>query len=52
MSKEQEQTMTELQELMCDSYCKWPGECNEQEELDEHCDDCQMIRLWNHVNKG
>jgi hypothetical protein len=52
VTNEQVRAMTELQELMCDNYCKWPGMCSGQDELDEHCDDCQMIKLWNFVNKG
>jgi len=46
MNKSDVQKMTEMQELMCDEYCRFPGKCNSQEELDRHCDDCQMIRLW------
>ena len=52
MTKEQEQTMTELQELMCDHYCKWPVISNDQDVLNDRCNGCQMIKLWNFVNKG
>ena len=49
---DKENNKVKYDELMCDSYCKWPGMCKSQDELDEHCDDCQMIKLWNYVNKG
>ena len=45
MPKDQEQTMTELQELVCDNYCKWPGYCSSQEVLEKHCDECQLVKL-------
>lgn len=51
MKKFDEQKMTELQKLMCDEYCKFPEQCGSQEALDEHCDSCQMIRLWNFINR-
>ena len=51
MNKSVELKMTELQELMCDEYCKFPGSCSDQGELDEHCDSCRMVKLWNFVNR-
>lgn len=34
-------------EQICDKYCKFPGECNDQDELDKHCDNCVLIKLMN-----
>lgn len=34
-------------EIFCDKYCRWPVECKSQEELEDHCDGCVMIRLLN-----
>jgi len=34
-------------EQICDKYCKFPIECKNQDELDEHCDNCVLIRLMN-----
>ena len=31
-------------EKVCDHYCRYPKECSSQEELDEHCDNCELIR--------
>ena len=49
--KPQEEKMAELQELMCDKYCMYSrSTLLDQEELDEHCDSCEMIKLWNFIN--
>ena len=38
----------ELAEIFCDRYCRWPTECENADELvNEHCDDCHMIRVLN-----
>ncbi len=29
----------------CEEYCKFPDECKTQEELDEHCDNCEFTKL-------
>ena len=34
-------------ETFCDKYCRFPVECKDQDELDEHCDDCEFVRLFN-----
>lgn len=31
----------------CDHYCKWPECCQNQDELDEHCDCCALLGLVN-----
>jgi len=51
MNRSDERKMTELQELMCDGYCRHPGSCSSQGELDKHCDSCRMVRLWNFVSR-
>lgn len=33
-------------EEICDSYCKKPIEITNQEELDEVCDNCPMVRFF------
>lgn len=37
---------TDALEKMCDDYCKWPMECQTQEQLDIHCEDCPMNTLF------
>ena len=34
-------------EIFCDKYCRFPVECKSQDELIEHCDSCDFIRLFN-----
>lgn len=34
-------------EIFCDKYCRFPIECSTQDELDEHCDNCELIKLCN-----
>ncbi len=31
----------------CDDYCRFPRECENQDELEEHCDKCVFINLLN-----
>lgn len=50
MNKQQEEKMEELQEMMCDRYCRYSAQLISQEELDKHCDSCEMIKLWNFIN--
>ena len=33
----------------CHDYCRFPRECDTQEQLDEHCDDCPFIGLSNAI---
>ena len=41
------QEVSNLAEIFCDQYCRWPIECHSEEELAEHCDSCHMIRVLN-----
>lgn len=41
-----------VMEKVCDKYCRFPGECSSQGELDEHCDNCELIELINLAFKG
>ena len=34
-------------EGFCEKYCRFPVECKSQDELDEHCDDCALVELFN-----
>lgn len=34
-------------EIFCDKYCRFPVECKSQDELDEHCDSCEFVKLFN-----
>ena len=34
-------------EIFCDRYCRFPNECKNQDELDEHCDSCELVELFN-----
>lgn len=33
--------------VFCDKYCRFPLECRSQDELDEHCDRCEFIKILN-----
>ena len=38
----------ELAEIFCDSYCRWPAECESEDELmSGHCDSCHLVRVLN-----
>lgn len=32
-----------IMEKVCDKYCRFPCECKSQEELDKHCDSCELM---------
>lgn len=37
-----------LAEIFCGRYCRWPEQCQSEEQLqDEHCDSCALIRVLN-----
>lgn len=38
-----------IMEKLCDEYCRFPCECHSQEELDKHCDNCELVGLINAV---
>ena len=43
-----EKQVDKMAEDFCDNYCKWPGECKDEDELNEkHCDNCALIRVLN-----
>lgn len=43
-----ETAASKVAEQFCDDYCRWPRECQNEEELQEqHCDNCVMIQLLN-----
>lgn len=33
--------------VFCDKNCRYPVECQTQDELDEHCDNCDFIKILN-----
>ncbi len=47
-----EEETEKVAEIFCDSYCRWPLECQSQEELEAHCDSCQLIALVNLGGRG
>ena len=42
-----EETIKKIANEFCDEYCRFPRECKHEEDLAEHCDNCQMISLAN-----
>ena len=42
-----ETEVSKVAEIFCDKYCRFPRECKGQDELDEHCDSCELIDLLN-----
>ncbi len=40
-----------VMEKICDKYCRFPGECSSQEELDKHCDGCEVVELLDLIFK-
>lgn len=41
-----------VMEKVCDKYCRFPGECSSQGELDKHCDSCELVELLNLMSIG
>jgi hypothetical protein len=41
-----------VMEKVCDKYCRFPCECKSQEELDKHCDSCELTELLNLMSIG
>lgn len=35
----------ELREQFCDTYCRWPHECHDDESLKHYCNSCPLVRL-------
>lgn len=38
--------MDDIPQICCDEYCKYPGRCRSQEELEEICDGCKLSELF------
>lgn len=38
--------MTEIPQICCDEYCKYPNQRLRQEELDEICTECELAGLF------
>lgn len=38
--------MTEIPQICCDEYCKYPNQRLRQEELDEICTECELAPLF------
>lgn len=38
--------MTEIPQICCDEYCKYPDRCQRQDELDEFCTECELAPLF------
>lgn len=41
----------EIRQLLCDSYCREPHECRDQEELEDRCECCNRIGLLSLLNQ-
>ncbi|MFV0518421.1 MAG: hypothetical protein ACK5MV_13590 [Aminipila sp.] len=49
VAEQRNRLLTLHTETVCDKYCKYPIECKNQEELDLHCNSCELVSLWNAV---
>lgn len=38
--------MDRIPEICCDEYCKYPGRCRSQTEMDQICDGCKLAELF------
>lgn len=38
--------MNYIPEICCDEYCKYPGRCRSQDEMDQICDGCKLAELF------
>ena len=38
--------MNHIPEICCDEYCKYPGRCRSQAEMDQICDGCKLAKLF------
>lgn len=38
--------MTEIPQICCDEYCKYPDRCWRQEDLDQICANCKLAPLF------
>ena len=37
--------MDEIRESICDNYCKYPGECFDEDDLTDKCVECPLNKL-------
>ena len=37
--------MEDVKEKMCDKYCRFPYECEDEDRLDRICENCPLNRL-------
>ena len=37
--------MEEIRESICDNYCKYPGECFDEDDLTDKCNECPLNKL-------
>lgn len=42
-----EKEMDKMAQVFCDDYCRWTRECRNEDEFEEHCDNCPIIRVVN-----
>lgn len=42
-----ENILNEAIPVFCDKYCRYPLECQSQDELDTYCDNCDFIKILN-----
>lgn len=42
-----ENEVSKMAEIFCDEYCRYPRECQDDESLAEHCDNCALVRVLN-----
>ena len=38
--------MDRIPEICCDEYCKYPGQCRSQTEMDQVCERCKLAELF------
>lgn len=38
--------MDDIPQICCDEYCKYPGRCRSQDEMDRICDGCKLAELF------
>lgn len=46
-----EQEYEKLVEKFCDSYCKFPYICKDEEQLETVCADCPIVKMANRIEK-
>lgn len=38
--------MDRIPEICCDEYCKYPGRCRSQADMDRYCSRCRLAELF------